>query len=121
MIKQIDRVISDLCGQSGHFRTKSPHAVTVGVVGLNHADFYVSYEGGRSYRTGDYGPHPIRETPEAERRLRDSAEPCFDEFLILPFKATNVEPYPFEWLDPDRLRDAYASMLVRLLGRYGRR
>ncbi|OGN83433.1 MAG: hypothetical protein A2X23_04755 [Chloroflexi bacterium GWC2_73_18] len=121
MIKQIDRVISDLCRQSGHFRTKSPHAVTVGIVGLNHADFAVSYEGGRSYPTGEYGPHPIAEAPEAERRLRDSAEPCYDEFLILPFKATNVDPYPFEWVEPDRLRDAYGSMLVRLLGRYERR
>jgi len=30
MIKQIDRVTSDLCGQAAHFKRKSPDALTVG-------------------------------------------------------------------------------------------
>lgn len=121
MIKQIDRVISDLCGQSGHFRTKSPDALSIGIVGINLAQRYVSYEGDRSYPTGEFGPHPIQEAPEAERRLGSSAEPCFDEFLILPFLATNEPPYPFEWARPQHTRDAYASVLLRLLRAYGRR
>lgn len=121
MIKQIDRVISDLCGQSGHFRTKSPGAISVGIVGVNVAERYVSYEGGRNYPTGEYGKHPFQEAPEAERRLISSAEPCFDEFLILPFLATNEPPYPFDWLRPQVTRDAYASALVRILREYDRR
>jgi len=118
MIKQIDRVSSDLCGQSRHFKTKSPHAVTVGLVGINLAGQYVSYEGSRKYPTGEYGPHPFQEAPEAERRLWLHAEPCYDEFLILPFVATNEPPFEFRWWDASRTRDQYSSMLVRVLDRY---
>ena len=121
MIKQIDRVISDLCGQSREFKTKSPDAIGVGIVGLNLTDRYVSYEGDRSYPTGGKGgPHPVQEAHEAERRLLDRAEPCYDEFIVLPFRATNVPPYPFEWVTPQITRDRYASMLVRLLRLYAR-
>jgi hypothetical protein len=121
MIKQIDRVISDLCRQAGHFKTKSPDAIAVGVVGLNLADRYTSYDGDRVYPTGGKGaPHPANEAPEAERRLRGSAEPCFGEFLVLPFKATNTPPYPFEWVKPGAVEDAYASVLARLLRAYER-
>jgi hypothetical protein len=120
MIKQIDRVISDLCGQSRSFKTKSPDAISVGIVGINLAEKYVSYEGDRAYATGQYGPHPVSEGPEAERRLRSSAEPCFSEFLVLPFRATNMPPYPFEWVNAGKVRDTYASMLVRLVRAYAR-
>jgi hypothetical protein len=121
MIKQIDRVVSDLCGQGRHFKTKSPDAVSVGIVGINVADHYVSFEGARRYPTGEYGPHPYHEAPEAERRLLTSADVCLDELLILPFKATNDPPFPFEWARPRQTQDAYASLLVRLLRAYGRR
>jgi hypothetical protein len=121
MIKQIDRVISDLCGQSRAFRIKSPDALTVGIVGVNVADSYVSFEGGRSYPTGAYGPHPYQEAAEAERRLLSSAEPCFSEFLILPFKASNEPPFDFEWIRAARTRDGYAALLRRLLRAYERR
>ncbi|MBI2763763.1 MAG: hypothetical protein HYX54_08460 [Chloroflexi bacterium] len=121
MIKQIDRVTSDLCGQAGHFKKKSPDALAVGIVGLNMAEEYVSYEGEREYPTGKYGPHPAQEAPEAERRLREVAEPCFSEFLILPFRATNTEPFAFEWYRPRHVQDDYAAMLIRLLRAYERR
>jgi hypothetical protein len=121
MIKQIDRVISDLCGQAQHFRTKSPSSIAVGIVGLNMADHYVSFERDRSYPTGGRGaPHPAQEAPEAERRLLERAEPCFEEFLVLPFKATNEPPYLFEWVTPEDTKDRYASVLVRLLRLYER-
>jgi len=120
MIKQIDRVISDLCGQSRHFKTKSPDALSVGVVGIKVADHYASFEGQRRYPTGEFGPHPNQEAPEAERRLVTAAEACFDELLILPFKATNDPPFAFEWARFQKTRDAYASLLVRLVRAYGR-
>lgn len=122
MIKQIDRVISDLCGQARQFKTKGPTAIPVGIVGLNMAERYVSYEGERSYPTGGKGgPHPIHEAPEAERRLLERAEPCYEEFLVLAFRATNEPPFPFEWVRQQATRDRYASMLVRLLRLYERR
>ncbi len=121
MIKQIDRVISDLCGQSRQFKTKSPDAITVGIVGMNVADRYLSFEGARTYPTGEYGPHPWQEAPEAERRLVTSAEACYSEFLVLPFRATNLSPFRFGWVDERRTTDQYASVLARLLRAYARR
>lgn len=122
MIKQLDRVESDLCGQARHFKTKSPDAITVGLVGINVANYYVSYEGDRSYPTGvkDH-PHPAEEAPEAERRLTTAVEPCYDEFLVLAFRATNVSPYPFEWVNRTRTADGYAAALRRILRAYARR
>lgn len=121
MIKQIDRVISDLCGQAGQFKRKSPDAWTVGIVGINTADKYVSFEGTRTYPTGEFGPHPASEAPEAERRLLATADPCFDEFLVLPFRATNLAPFNFEWANERRTRDDYGALLSRTLREYGRR
>jgi hypothetical protein len=120
MIKQIDRVTSDLCGQSAHFKRKSPDAMSVGIVGLNMAREYVSYEGAREYPTGTYGPHPVQEAPEAERRLLLEAEPCYTEFLIVPFRANNRPPFAFEFVGAARIRDSYASALLRLLRSYER-
>jgi len=121
MIKQIDRVTSDLCGQAGHFKRKSPDAVPVGLVGLNMAESYISYEGDREYPTGGkLGPHPAHEAPEAERRLLMDAEPCYREFLVLPFRATNRPPFNFEWVHAKKIRDDYASILLRLLRSYER-
>ncbi len=50
----------------------------------------------------------------AEQRLRDKALPSFDEFLFLCFRAANVEPYPFEWLDYGQPAKEYAALLVRV-------
>ncbi len=120
MIKQIDRVVSDLCGQARQFKTKSPDSIAVGLVGVNVADHYVSFEGNKAYATGRYGPHPAKEAPEAERRLLASAEPCYSEFLVLTFEATNEAPFPFRWFRERQVRDQYGAMLTRLLRAYAR-
>jgi hypothetical protein len=115
MIKQIDRVISDLKGQAGHFRSRSGNPVCVGVVGINHADYCTSYEGDRSFTTdGRKYQHPIQEAAEAERRLLQLAAPDFDEFLLLKFRATNEAPYDFAW---QNMRDTtldYGAILARV-------
>jgi hypothetical protein len=122
MIKQIDRLISDLCGQARHFREKSEHAIRIGVVAINQADHYVSFEGDRSFRTdGSKYPHPAQEAAEAERRVRDSAGPCFDEMIVLPFTATNEAPYPFVWTNAERTRSDYMAALLRVSRLYDRR
>lgn len=45
MIKQIDRVISDLARQAEHFRQADGNPLSVGIVGINQANKYVSHEG----------------------------------------------------------------------------
>lgn len=51
MIKQIDRVIGDLTRQVQEFKKASREAICVGIVGVNFAANYTSYEGEKSYPT----------------------------------------------------------------------
>jgi hypothetical protein len=117
MIKQIDRVIGDLCRQADEFHQKSAHAITVGIVGINFAERYVSHEGDRQYPTdGKSGkPHPAQEARDAERRLL-RADASYSEFIELGFRATNEPPYDFEWVG--RTHENYAARLVRILKAY---
>lgn len=124
MIKQIDRVVNDLRNQVVQFRKGGEATISVGIVGINHANVYVSYEGkDRSYRTTGKGgaPHPAQEAEEAEKRLWDLAAPSFERFLILPFRATNEEPYPFEWVDFEKTKLDYAAALAFISDKYQQR
>jgi hypothetical protein len=118
MIKQIDRVISDLRNQAVQFRRGGgPPPIAVAIVGINHAKEYVSFEGkDRSYPTTGRGgaPHPYQEAKEAEKRLRELASPAFEEFLVFPYCATNKPPFPFEWVDHEKTKLDYAAALARI-------
>lgn len=125
MIKQIDRVINDLSNQVVQFRKGGgAPPISVGIVGINHAKKYVSFEGkNRSYpTTGKSGaPHPSQEAEEAEKRLRDLAAPSFEEFLVLRYRATNEPPFPFEWVDHEKTKLDYAAALTRISSKYQQR
>ncbi|MGA9365151.1 MAG: hypothetical protein WBW16_12370 [Bacteroidota bacterium] len=120
MIKQIDRVMNDLCNQAKHFQRHSSSALTIGIVGVNHAQHYTSFEGRRSYRTTGKGGylHPIQEAEETKARLISQAKPCFFEFVILEFDAMNEKPYPFKWTNATRTEEEYGAMLVRIAREY---
>ncbi len=123
MIKQIDRVINDLKNQVAQFKRGGGNPICVAIIGVNQAESTIGYEGDRPFpTTGKDGfLHPFQEAPEAERRLRALAAPDYDEFLLLRFKATNAEPYPFEWLDYNSTRLDYAAALSRINARYQQR
>lgn len=133
MIKQIDRVINDLVGQVGQFRHGLGNPICVGIVGINQAATCTSYEGKvtcpscghvfpRAQLTNGKGhPHPYQEAPEAEARLMARARPAFGEFLVLRYRATNAEPYPFEWVDYDETALDYGAILVRVSREYDSR
>ena len=116
MIKQIDRVTNDLRNQVSQFRRGGAQALCVGIVGINHADHYVSFEGERPWPTTGKGGylHPIQEAADAESRLREHAAPLYNEFLVLRYKATNEAPFPFEWVDFRETRLNYAALLTRI-------
>ncbi len=119
MIKQIDRVINDLQNQVREFKTAGGEPITVGIVGINQADHYVSYEGDVAWRTGQKGKkHPIQEAAEAERRLLAKAAPIFDEFMILRFRAWNESPYQFEWASEAATQEEYGAVLIRIIRKY---
>jgi hypothetical protein len=123
MIKQIDRVINDLRNQVVQFGHGGGNPICIAIIGINHAESTVGYEGDRPFpTTGKQGfLHPRQEGPEAERRLQAAAAPDFDEFLILRFKPTNSPPYPFEWVDYNETRLDYAAALSRISARYQQR
>lgn len=119
MIKQIDRVINDLKGQTEHFRSSGGNPICVGVVGINRAPYCTTYEGSRSFRTdGKKYKHPIDEAKDAEERLRQFAAPAFDEFLILRFEGINEPPYPFTWTSEEAALLDYGAALARISQRY---
>ncbi|WP_166403191.1 hypothetical protein [Rhodobacter calidifons] len=119
MIKQIDRVASDLRGQAAHFRSRGGNPIRVGVVGINHADHCTSYEGERAFPTdGKKYKHPIQEAADAEARLLQHAAPAFDELIILRFKATNEDPFPFSWVNQMATALDYGAALARISQAY---
>jgi hypothetical protein len=122
MIKQIDRVIGDLCRQVQEFKKTGGNPICIGIVGVNFASTYTSYEGTVLWPTdGKKHKHPIQEAAEAEKRLDSRARPDFDEFQILRFKATNIAPFPFEWLDYPETAKEYGALLIRVSREYDRR
>lgn len=123
MIKQIDRVKSDLAHQVQHFRrgAGSSKPICIGIVGVNYAEVTTGYEGGRSYRTdGGLYKHPIQEAEQARARLA-SVAPEYDEFLVLRYRATNEPPYPFEWVNQRETTQEYGAALIRISNEYQRR
>jgi len=100
MIKQIDRVCTDMKNQSSEFRKHGGNPICVGIVGVNWAQAYTSYEGRKSWPTdGKKHKHPAQEAAQAERRLMDRVKPHFDEFVVLQFIASNTRPYDFAWVN----------------------
>jgi len=122
MIKQIDRVIGDLVRQTEEFKKRGGQPICVGVVGVNFANQYTSYEGDRTFPTdGRKYKHPTQEAEEAISRLLQRAAPCFDEFLIPKFDAANTPPHPFSWVNEQRTLLEYSALLTRLSRTYEER
>jgi hypothetical protein len=119
MIKQIDRVTGDLLRQNQQFRTAGGAPISVGIVGINHAERYISYEGDRTYPTdGKRYKHPSQEAADAEAYLTARAARNFDEFIVLRFRASNEPPFSFEWMDNGQTMLDYGAALTRIAGKY---
>ena len=122
MIKQIDRVIGDLVKQVAQFRRGAGEPICVGIVGINSAMVTTGYEGERAFTTdGKKHKHPYQEAADAEARIVAQAKPSFDEFLMLRYRASNVPPYPFEWVDLEAMTLDYGAILTRICREYDRR
>jgi hypothetical protein len=104
------------------FKKTGGNPICVGIVGVNLASGYTSYEGAREWPTDrKKHKHPIQEAAEAQKPLLARAAPGFDEFQILRFQATNTAPFPFEWLDYDQTAKEYGALLIRVSREYDRR
>ena len=123
MIKQIDRVCTDMVNQAAEFRKHGNNPICVGIVGINHASMYRSLEKDREWITDGSSSyrHPIQEAEEAEKILRGRVVPQFDEVVFLRFKATNMHPLQFAWLNSEKTFHEYGAALVRLAAQYQKR
>lgn len=123
MIKQLDRVGTDMINQAAEFRRHGNNPICVGIVGINRAHMYTGLEGDREWRTTGQGGHrhPAQEAEEAESRLLARVLPYFDEVVVLRFLATNEPPHVFDWFDQQVTEREYGAALVRLCSLYERR
>lgn len=122
MIKQLDRVGSDMENQVAEFKRHGNQPICVGIVGINYASRYTSFEGETAWPTdGKKYKHPIQEAAAAESRLLARVSDKFDEVLCLKFSATNTPPFDFEWIDRKTTERHYGAALVRLSALYERR
>lgn len=119
MIKQIDRVCTDILNQVAEFKKHGGKPICVGIVGINSAKAYTSYEGNKRWPTdGKKHKHPAQEADEAEKRLMSRVQPHFDEFVTLRFRASNTRPYDFAWVNKAQTEKEYAAALVRISREY---
>ena len=116
MIRQAGRVCTDMRDQVDEFRKHHKDAICVGIVGINHARTYTSYEAERVWATTGKGKHlhPFQQASAVEQYVLTNAGPKFDELVVLRFDATNLEPYPFSWVDATQTEAEYSAALVRL-------
>ena len=119
MIKQIDRVCTDMLNQVSEFRKHGGNPISVGIVGVNSAQIYTSFEGDRAWPTdGKKHKHPAQEASAAEQRLLSRVSKVFDELIILRFRASNTPPYKFEWVNRAQTDNVYGAALVRISREY---
>jgi hypothetical protein len=112
----------EIVNQVNQFKGGGGNPICVAFVGINFAEQYVSFEGRKRWPTdGKKYKHPIQEAAQAEQRLNDKARASFDEFQILRFRATNIRPFPFEWVDLNTTEMEYSSVLTRVSREYDRR
>ncbi len=123
MIKQLDRVGTDMENQLKEFKKQGGQPICVGIIGVNYAPVYTSYEGRAVWTTDGSNEykHPIQEALDAETRLVARVGTQFDEIVVLRFKATNAAPYPFHWVDLTATESEYGAALVRISREYERR
>ncbi len=96
MIKQIDRVKSDLVGQVAQFKRGGGTPICVGIVGINRAQYTISYEGERIFRTGGWAR-------AGSSTLRADADSCAGAWqgIQTPSRAQPLHRYPpGSWVAP---------------------
>lgn len=123
MIKQVDRVGTDLINQAAEFKRSNPRAICIGIVGVNNAPIYRGLEGAREYVTTGKGGylHPIQEAAQAEQKFVSRVATSLDELVVFRFVATNMVPLSFAWLNRAQTEKEYGAALVRIALAYENR
>lgn len=120
--KQVQERISSLKDQAVVFRSKNPNVICVAIVGINYAKSYLAYEGTRTQMTDGKGyPHPVQQAAAAEAKVRAELASDFEEVIILPFVATNQDPFLFSWTNTQVVTNEYGAALIRISQEYEQR
>jgi hypothetical protein len=117
-LKQIDRVQKDLKPAAEELKTKSPRAITLGIVGVNYSEDWTTLEKDREYRSVKKPASVSRVADDVSLRLDHAFRTLYDEFLIFRFRATNRTPFPFTWLGLAGTAHDYNASLVRIADSY---
>lgn len=120
MNRQIDRVMRSMEDQIKQFRAGGGRPISIGIVGVNHAARCTTYEGDVAWPTTGKGrhKHPIQEAAVTETKIRNRVGPQYDEVLFVRFRAENVPPYDFEWVNQADTELEYGAILTRTIRRY---
>jgi hypothetical protein len=122
MIKQMERVGTDLENQAKEFKRHGNDPICVGILAINYASHYTSFEGQATWPTdGKKYKHPIQEASTAEATLSARVADKYDELICLRYAATNAPPLDFRWVDEADTNLLYGAALVRLSALYDRR
>jgi hypothetical protein len=118
MTAQMDRVATDLRNQAHEFAQLNSKAIKVAIVGVNHANEYEGHEGERTYRARRA---PAAEAAQVIQFVVGRVEKEFDELILLRYAATNIAPYPFNWVDGAATRRDYSAAILRIADLYQQR
>ncbi len=130
MMKQVDRVAGDLEKQVKQWGrvAERDRLLSVAIVGINCANYTVSYEGqgtnARVYKTdGKQYAHPVDEAPRVMARIQQEVidRNFYDEVVILKYRATNETPFDFSWEHKATTEKAYKAALLRVADKFQRR
>lgn len=115
MARQFDRVMTGILDQHAVFKRVSDDCITVVMIAVNHAVEYESYEGSRVFNSS-----PVDEAAKTIRRFAHelTSVNLYDEVLLVPFAASNIDPFPFAWPNWQATYAAYNASLVRLGNAY---
>jgi hypothetical protein len=111
MTAQMDRVATDLRNQANELKQLNANAIRVAIVGVNHASAYEGYEGTRVFRAKRA---PAAEAAAVIEFIVAGVESHFDELIVLRFAATNIAPFPFDWIDLNATRRLYSAANLRV-------
>lgn len=114
-------MLQDLTGSAVSLKEKSANAITVGFAAVNYSERWTGMEGTRSFPVERTPKRALAASDETSRRLLEIARPAFDEFVLLRFRATNQEPFPFSWLNATGTAADYGAALVRIAALYEKR
>ena len=118
MTAQMERVATDMINQANVIKDLGPTAIRIGFLAVNHASSYLGREGDRRYPSKTA---PLAASQTVIKYVSERAKPLYDELILLTYSATNDEPFPFAWVNAQKVKGEYSAAVLRIAGEYRKR